>query len=522
MGGDIETIKQRLEIAEVVGGYVKLEKAGQSFKGRCPFHQEKTPSFFVSPLRQSFYCFGCGEKGDIFTFVEQMEGISFKEALKTLALRAGVELKGRVENQVAKDEKERLREALELALKFFEENLSKKKEAEEYLLSRGLSSETQKSWHLGFAPDEWRALWNHLLALGLKDETLVKAGLVKPVVSGAGKSPYDVFRDRLIFPLFDSQGEVVGFSGRAFSVETEPKYLNTPETLLFLKSELLYGLDRAKGEIRKKNYSVLVEGQMDLVLSHQAGVGNTVASSGTAFTKEHLERLKKLSPRILLAFDGDKAGNLAAWKSAELALSLGLEVKVACLPEGRDPADVIKGNPEEWKEILRQAKPAVEHFLEEILGQEDDRRKALRQVEKKLLPLLALIQSSIERSHFASLIAKRTGVKEEIIWEDLKRVSVRQAPGFKSLTTEEEVKRDTSKIDSVNMRREKYQEVVASLKENPEDPELKKHEAELKKLMRIDELNEEIDNLRLKLAQGDESVVGLVDRLVRERDELKR
>lgn len=522
MGGDIETIKQRLDIAEVVGGYVKLEKSGVSYKGRCPFHNEKTPSFFVSPARQSFYCFGCGEKGDIFTFVQEMEGLSFREALKSLAERAGVELKGRAESEQARSEKERLHEALESALKFFEEKLVENAPAREYLLQRGIRAETREVWHLGYAPGEWRALYNHLLALGLKEEILIKAGLVKPVISGAGKSPYDVFRDRLIFPIFDSQGEIVGFSGRAFSPGTEPKYLNTPETPLFVKSELLYGLDKAKNEIRKKNYTVLVEGQIDLVLSHQAGVGNTVASSGTAFTAQHLERLKKLSPRIILAFDGDQAGHTAAFKSAELAFSLGLEVKIADLPEGRDPADIAKENPESWKEVLRQAKPAVEHFLEKILSTEPDRRKALKLVEKQLLPLLVLLESSIERSHFISHIAKRTGVREEIIWEDLKKVKRPSVHSGSVSTGAVEMKKEVSNPDAIHLRLEEYQEVVALRKESPDDRELLKHEAELVNLIKIDEFNERIDDLRAKLAYGDESVVEEVARLTRERDEVKR
>ncbi len=522
MGGDIETIKQRLDIAEVVGGYVKLEKSGVSFKGRCPFHNEKTPSFFVSPARQSFYCFGCGEKGDIFTFVQEMEGLSFREALKSLAERAGVELKGRAESEQARSEKERLHEALEFALKFFEEKLSGNVSAQEYLLKRGLSAETQKSWRLGYAPAEWRALYNHLLALGLKEEILIKAGLVKPVAAGTGKSAYDVFRDRLIFPIFDSQGEIAGFSGRAFSPETEPKYLNTPETPLFAKSELLYGLDKAKHEIRKKNYAVLVEGQIDLVLSHQVGVGNTVASSGTAFTAAHLERLKKLSPRIILAFDGDEAGYTAAFKSSELAFSLGLEVKVAHLPEGRDPADMAKENPESWKEILRQAKPAVEYFLERILSAEPDRRKALKLVEKQLLPLLVLIESSIERSHFISHIAKRTGVREEVIWEDLKKVKRPSVNSGIASVPVVEIKSEVSNPDAIHLRLEEYQEIVALRKESPDDQELVKHEAELVNLIKIDELNERIDDLRAKLAQGDEGVVEEAARLTRERDEVKR
>ncbi|MBX4206235.1 DNA primase [Candidatus Parcubacteria bacterium] len=513
MGSDIETIKERLGIAEVVGGHVKLEKSGASFKGRCPFHNEKTPSFFVSPLRQSYYCFGCGAKGDIFTFVEETEGLSFKEALKELALRAGVELKGAAVSRQAKTERDKLRAALEAAAEFFEKKLVENEPAQKYLLSRGLSKQTIKEWRIGYAPAEWRSLYHHLVPMGFSKEVLVKAGLVKPV-TGAAKEPYDVFRDRLVFPLADQNGEIVAFSGRALAKETEPKYLNTPETMLFAKSELLYGLGKAKAEVRKKNYAVLVEGQMDLVLSHQAGVPNTVASSGTAFTAAHLERLKRLSPRIILAFDGDRAGEAAAEKASALALSLGLEVKVARLPEGADPADMVAKNPEDWKEILRHAKPAVEHFLDLILEREKDRRKALKAVEEKLLPILSFVGSSIERSHFASLIATKTGVKEEMIWEDLRKVKAGKSLPEKPLSPELETKRRS--------RSEEYGEVVELLKENPHDPDLLRHHAELSSHMKIDQLDEEIAALQFEVENGGEEVLSKISTLVRQRDEERR
>ena len=516
MGSDVDTIKERLEIAEIVGGYVKLEKAGLSFKGRCPFHNEKTPSFFVSPNRRSYYCFGCGQKGDIFTFVQEMEGVSFREALKSLAERAGVELKGRQESAQAKSEKDKLRAVLDTATEFFEKKLAENEAARKYLLSRGLTEETIKRWRLGYAPAEWRALYHHLLPLGFSKEILIKAGLVKPV-SGEVKEPYDVFRDRIIFPLADANGEIVAFSGRALAKETEPKYLNSPETMLFTKSELLYGLDKAKGDIRKKNYAILVEGQMDLLLSHQAGVANTVASSGTAFTQGHLARLKKLSPRIILAFDGDNAGEKAAEKSAELALILGLEVKIARLPEGEDPAEVAKKSPEGWKEILRKAKPAPEHFLDKILEEEKDRRKALKLVEMKLLPLLALLSSSIERSHFVSLIAKRTGVKEEVVWEDLRRVKKPSAEVSLKRSSDvasqawPDLSRDTSA--SALSKREKIEERLTEvrtwLKELPEKSEegeeLKKEERELNSHLTQDNLKEELATLSVALAEAETS-----------------
>jgi DNA primase len=344
--------------------------------------------------------------------------------------------------------------------------------------------------------------------MGFAKEILIKAGLAKVPAGIPEKNPYDVFRDRLIFPLSDQNGEVVGFSGRALSPETEPKYLNSPDTALFTKSELLYGLDRAKNEIRKKNYSVLVEGQMDLVLSHQAGVSNTVASSGTAFTQAHLERLKRLSPRIILAFDGDAAGEKAGEKSTELALSLGLEVKIARLPEGVDPAELVKSDPEKWKEALRQAKPAIEHFLDRILEGEADRRKQGKLIEARLLPKVAILESSIERSHFVSLIAKRTGIKEEMLWDDLrrvKRVPVGQEKPMAELLEKEAEPR--SRREVVEERLTEVRAWLAELQDatpNSDDERLlKREEAELMAHLSQFILRGELADLSVALARAE-------------------
>ncbi len=424
MRGSVDRIKERLDILEVVGGYVKLEKAGANYKGKCPFHNEKTGSFFVSPGRNTYYCFGCGEKGDIFSFTEAMEGVDFRGALKILAKRAGVELV--YEKPEVVSEKDKIYDSLETATNYYEEELAKNPEILKYLESRGLTSETIKLFRIGYSPEEWRGMVDYGKKTGFSTEILVKAGLVKyPSEESGGKTkdPYDVFRGRIMFPLNDAAGKVIAFSGRAIG-DAMPKYLNSPDTILFTKSEVLYGLDKAKEDIRKKDFSVLVEGQLDLVLSHQAGVKNTVASSGTAFTRQHFERLQRLSQRIILAFDGDEAGAKASDKSALLGLSLGLDVKVAKLPVGKDPADLVMEDINVWKDVLRNAKHAIENRLQEILFREKDLRKVAKSVEKYVLPLVVLINSAMERSHFVSVIAKATGIREEVVWEDLKRVKI--------------------------------------------------------------------------------------------------
>ncbi|MEK7148073.1 MAG: toprim domain-containing protein, partial [Patescibacteria group bacterium] len=288
---------------------------------------------------------------------------------------------------------------------------------------------------------------------------------------------------------------------------------NSPDTILFTKSEVLYGLDKAKEKIRRKNYAVLVEGQMDLVLSHQAGIDNTVASSGTAFTPAHLERLKRLSSRIILAFDGDNAGDKAAEKATQSALALGLEVKIAKLPEGKDPADMVSGNPSEWKEILRSAKPAVEHFLEKLLLSEKDKRKAGKLIVEKLLPLIALLESSMERSHFVSLISKMTGIKEDVVWDDLKRVKrpdfARTSPN--PLLEQGEGERSSGEVgkNRKELIEERLTEVRLWLKELPEDTseakDFRKEENELMSHLSHELLKAELTELSVVLAIAETS-----------------
>ena len=511
MRGNVETIKGRLDLAEVISGYVKLEKAGANFKARCPFHNEKTPSFFVSPVRQNFYCFGCGAKGDIFSFVEQMEGLDFSAALKLLAEKAGVEIE--YQKADSKMEKGKILNVLEEATLFFEKQLSENKLAEKYIKSRGIDIETVKKWRIGYATDEWRLLYGHLLGAGYEKNIILKAGLAK-ISTEKISEPYDVFRDRIIFPLFDANGTVIAFSGRALAKDTEPKYLNSPDTSVFTKGEVLYGLDRAKEDIRKKNYAVLVEGQIDLVLSHQAGVSNTVASSGTAFTLAHLQRLKRLSSRIILAFDGDKAGLIAAEKASNLGISLGFEVKVASLPEGSDPAEVInnppapsksaqapEGGAEEWKNILRRALPAIEFFLNKLEKLEKDSRKLGKLIVERILPMIKLLSSSIEQSHFISMLSKRTGLKENVLWEDLKRAKIQTSPN--PLLAQGEGGRSPGEVSEVKSQRERIEERLAEIKLWKKEIPLEREEAELQGHLDTIILNDEMQNLLAVLARAE-------------------
>lgn len=412
MADTVQQIKDRLNIVDVVSQYVKLDRAGVNMRALCPFHAEKTPSFIVSPDRGTYHCFGCNVGGDMFSFVESIEGVDFKGALKMLAEKAGVELvyaKGE-----KKDDKDRLFEVLDAACLFYQSALTD--EAKKYLKDRGLEDATMRMFRLGWAGDAWSELSDHLRAKKFSEKEIVDAGLAK---KGEKGGLTDKFRNRILFPIMDTAGRVVAFSGRTFGDKAHPdapKYLNSPETPLFHKSKILYGFDRAKQSIRKHNFAVLVEGQVDLVLSHQAGWGNTVAVSGTAFTVEHAALLKRMSENLVIALDADQAGFKAATRSARAALQAGMQVKVAQLPHGSDPADLIsKEGAEAWRNVIRGAKDIIAFLLDVLAAHAKDTMQLRRSVETIVLPFLADIQSPIAREQYEREIAAKLGVSQDAV-----------------------------------------------------------------------------------------------------------
>ncbi|KKP79897.1 MAG: primase protein [Parcubacteria group bacterium GW2011_GWB1_35_5] len=437
MSTNVEQIKEKLDIVDIISGYIKVEKAGINYKAKCPFHNEKTPSFFISPTRQSFYCFGCGEKGDIFSFVEKFEGLDFKGALETLASKAGVELKNFKQTNDVKGEKDKLFEIMEKATQIFEKQLIENKEALNVLKKRGVTNDSIAKWRLGFAKNEWRSLYDNLQNNFSKEEML-EAGLIKKTDNETNSGQikyYDTFRDRIMFPINDSAGRVIAFSGRAIkdpSTGSEqenkiPKYLNSPETKLFYKSEALYGFDVAKNHIRKLDYTVLVEGQMDLLMSHQVGILNTVASSGTALTELHLKKIGKLSNRIIIAYDSDDSGEKASRRAAEMAMALGMEIKTVSLPEGEDPASIIKKDPAKWKKALKESQHFIDFSLNKALEEKED-RNITKEIIKNVLPLVSLIKSEIEKSIFVKKIALKMKVHEQDVLNDLKKIEKKEDP----------------------------------------------------------------------------------------------
>lgn len=416
----IEEIKARIDAVPFIEGYVRLAKAGVNFKALCPFHNERTPSFMVSPARQTWHCFGCGKGGDIFSFLMEIEGLEFSEAFKILAERAGVEL--RREAPQTRSERMRLSTLLEDATCFYESNLKHHSEVGDYLKSRGLMGATAKAFRVGFAEDKWDGLLDYLAGKGYRSQEVEKAGLVinKLQINSKTQSRnyYDRFRNRIMFPIADSAGRTVGFSGRIFAKDAqEAKYINTPQTILYDKSKLLYAFDKAKQEIRKQNKCVLVEGQMDALMAHQVGTKNAVAVSGTALTPLHLRQIRRLCGFLVFAFDPDTAGLGASRRGFELAYEAGFEgVKIASLARGSDPADMIASSPARWQEAVGNAKESIAFFLD-AMPEEAFSRDAVAKdrAAKELFPFLQRIESHVARAEWLQYIARRLRLPEESI-----------------------------------------------------------------------------------------------------------
>lgn len=420
MAGDtVELIKQKLNILEVVKPYVKLTKAGKDWRGLSPFNKEKTPSFFVSPDRGTFFCFSSGQGGDMFTFVQKMEGVDFTGSLKILAEKAGIEITR--ERTVDRSRLDKLREALARAEQLFVEALEPTGEAYKYALSRGLTPESIKTWNIGLAPDAWRTVLERLNAEGFSVAELAAAGLIKEA-DGKSGTWYDRFRNRLMFPIKDPAGRTVAFTGRALSPDEQAKYLNSPETELYKKHEVLFGMEKAKDAIRTRGFAVLVEGQMDLLMLHQIGFQNTIALSGTALSKEHLTLIKRYADNLMLALDADRAGLAASMKNAIAALRSGMRVKAVRMPEGKDPADLASEDPEGFKKRVAEAEPVVEFFLSVLAASETDPHRLILAAERTVLPLIQAFQSPMEQEHFIAVTARSLGIAPDAVRASLSRL----------------------------------------------------------------------------------------------------
>lgn len=429
----VDEIKQRINIVEVVQEYLPLKKAGTNWKGLCPFHGEKTPSFMVSEDRMIFHCFGCGEGGDVFTFLQKIEGYDFPEVLKLLADRAGVKIERR--DPRIQHERNLLSEIVKLSALFYRKVLTDSPRAErarEYLKERGLKTETESAFLIGFAPDGWETLCSFLSKRGYKEDDLVSSGMCLRSVNGRGL--YDRFRNRIMFPIKDHQGQVVGFTGRLLPEdEKKPdaggKYVNSPETPLYRKSSVLFALDAAKQEIRRQDLAVLVEGNMDVVSSHQAGVTNVVAASGTALTEDQLKLLGRYTHRLAVAFDADAAGDAAAKKGIIAALRNGFLVKVIVIPPalGKDPDDLVRKDPELWKQAIGGAVDIIDFLVASARAKFD-----LKTIEGKkaavdqIVPIIFEVNDPVAAAHYVKVLSEAVGIPDDVI-----RGALRQAEGGK-------------------------------------------------------------------------------------------
>ncbi len=459
MSSEVEEIKSKLNVVDVLSEYIRLEKAGANWRARCPFHNEKTPSFMVSEEKQMWHCFGCGKGGDIFGFVMEMEGLGFREALKMLADKAGVQIKTFNPQKIEKQN--RTLEILEWVTKFWETQLWKgsgKDKILNYLYERGLKDETIKKFRLGYAPPGWRNVLNFLTRKGYKIEEVVRTGIlvekkVNTSLNKSNESFYDRFRERIIFPIADYTGKVVGFSARVApgGDETQAKYINTPETEVYHKSRILYGMDKAKSEIKKKNWLLLVEGNMDVIASYQAGIKNVVAVSGTALTEEQIKIIKRYTQHLKMFFDMDKAGEVATKKSIQACLAQEMEVQVVSLPFGKDAADIAKENPAELRKTINQSLGVMEYFFQKTLAQLDKKKvEDKKKIAEELLENIASLENSVEKDYWLKKLSEELETPITALTDELKKISLKSRIR-KGQIQKEEIKIETvvSKLDTL-------------------------------------------------------------------------
>ena len=452
----VDEIKSRLDVVEYIGRFVQLQRAGRNFRGLCPFHTERTPSFHVFPDRGTWRCFGaCGEGGDLFTFVQKRNGIEFRDALRELADTAGVQLSPEAAER--RTRREHLASVMSAAVDFYQRQFreGEGEAAREYVFQeRGLEPETVETFRIGWAPAGWHNLRDYLVRRGYSDEDGIAAGLL--IEGESGGQPYDRFRSRITIPIADERGVFVAMGGRAVD-GAEPKYLNSPQTELFDKSRILYGLDLAGEPAREAGEVVIVEGYMDVIGPWQAGFHNLVATMGTALTEHHAALLRRFARRIVLAMDADSAGMAAAERAGErllnnpdamgratrhannVSLGAGIELRVADMPGGKDPDEVTRNEPAAWKNAIASARPFPEFLLTRLMG--DERPESpleARQTVDRLRPVLEAVSDPVERAMYVQRVARHLDVREAAIMERLKRPSQRRLAARDSADSPEE------------------------------------------------------------------------------------
>ncbi|MBD3238103.1 MAG: DNA primase [Candidatus Moranbacteria bacterium] len=453
---DVEEIKSRLNIVDVVANYLRLTASGSNHKALCPFHNEKTPSFMVNEDRQIFHCFGCGKGGDMITFIQEIERLSFFEALKLLADRAGVDLKQSQGSGQEREKKSELIKIMAESVIYYRKQLRKPEasRARDYLKKRGVNQELADRFELGYARDEWEGLKKHLLEIGFKQKQIEQTGLLSRSVNNPD-SYYDRFRNRIMFPIANAFGAWVGFSARILPGDETPmgKYINTPQTVLYDKSRAIYGIQLAKEAIKKQDFSIVVEGNLDVILSFKTGVENAIAMCGTSVTQEQLKMLKRYSNKIVFAFDADQAGAEAAEKAIDLSLNLGMEVGVIEIDKikaGTDVAEVVVNQPKKWQQAIRDYTSALDYYFNYFLKDFED----LNIAEKKqrieaVLAKITQINSKIEQDYYIEELAHRTKAKSSTLFERIQAENINRT----NQTTSEPTKDSTDKNELTSLEK---------------------------------------------------------------------
>lgn len=453
----VDEVKTRLSIEDVIGEYVQLKRAGRSFKGLSPFTNERTPSFVVSPEKQIWHDFSSGRGGDMFSFVMEVEGLDFKGALELLARKAGIDLEQyRSKGSQKGPSKERLYELLELAAKFYQVQFSQNKGALDYVLrERQFTKETALEWRLGYSPNNGTALVHFAKGKGFTEDEIKQAGLSSQRYKGVG----DMFRGRLMIPLQDAQGKVIGFTARLLIKDDQaPKYINTPQTVLYDKSRHIYGLHLAKQTIRRVNYAVIAEGNLDVISSHQAGVRQVVATAGTALTEPHLKALSRLTGDIRLSFDADRAGLAATERAIPIASKVNVSLNIVTIPSGKDPDELLKQDPAAWQRVIESPQYAIDWLMEryssllDLAGAEGKRK-----FSDTLLPVVKALSDPVERDHYMNTVAQKIAVSRDA----LEQKSV--LSGESAQTVRKQVKVPQQKIDKDLVDRLRQQDTFLSL-----------------------------------------------------------
>ncbi|CAN5539685.1 DNA primase [soil metagenome] len=506
----VTEIRERTDIVELINGYTPLKKTGRSFKGLCPFHQEKTPSFVVFPDSQNFHCFGCGKGGDLFTFFMEIEKLDFREALRELAEKAGVSLEATPGITPEKDERrQKLLAALDFAATYYHDRLINSPQGEpgrQLALQRGLDDRMIERFRLGFAPAGWENLTPLLRARNIDQEIAIEAGLLQR--REENNSVYDRFRNRFMFPIADRDGAIVGFGARAMG-DDQPKYLNSPQTPLFDKSSLLYGLNLAKESIRTRDQVVIVEGYMDVIAAHQFGHENVVAAMGTALTESQVGLIKRFSKRIVLALDSDAAGQMATLRSLEsmpnaldhvdhpipepaglirFEKKLDAQISILQIPAGKDPDELLRNHPEQWDELVQHAIPFLDFYIDAVTSDvdvNDPRSKSA--AFQRIAPLLRQVGDQLTQQHYIGRISGKIQLPEAVLWSELHRNQIRRASNANAPAT--------SRGSSKRIRSEDYLTAVLLkhsslskdlLEEIGEDDLLDSRNREIVKLLKMD------------------------------------